>query len=58
MNVNLLAEDGPGRLEPLSGMAHLTGVVVDVGPAAGPQDPRSWSGIAEVASRAGEVGPG
>jgi hypothetical protein len=41
-------------------MAHLTGVVVDVGPAAGPQDPRSWSGITEVpgASRAGGATPG
>jgi hypothetical protein len=28
-------------------MAHLTGIPVDVRPAAGPQDPTSWSGIAE-----------
>jgi len=27
-------------------MAHLTGFVVDVAPAAGEFDPRSWSGIA------------
>ncbi|HZS36890.1 MAG TPA: molybdopterin-dependent oxidoreductase [Polyangia bacterium] len=45
VNVNLLAADGPDRLERVSGMAHLTGFVVDVRPAAGPQDPRSWSGL-------------
>lgn len=46
VNVNLLAADGPDRLERVSGMAHLTGLVVDVRPAAGPQDTTSWSGIA------------
>jgi len=45
VNVNLLAADGPERLEPLSGMAHLTGFVVSVRPASGPQDPTSWSGL-------------
>lgn len=45
VNVNLLAADGPERLERVSGMAHLTGFCVDVTPAAGPADPRSWSGI-------------
>ncbi len=45
VNVNLLAADGPGRLERVSGMAHLTGLVVDVRPAAGPQEPSSWSGL-------------
>jgi anaerobic selenocysteine-containing dehydrogenase len=45
VNVNLLAADGPDRIERLSGMAHLTGFVVDVRPAAGPQDPTSWSGL-------------
>jgi anaerobic selenocysteine-containing dehydrogenase len=45
VNVNLLAADGPTELEPLSGMAHLTGVVVDVRPAAGPRDTKDWSGI-------------
>ena len=44
VNVNLLAADGPTRLEAVSGMAHLTGFVVDVRPAAGPQA-ASWSGI-------------
>ncbi|MEI8258393.1 MAG: molybdopterin dinucleotide binding domain-containing protein, partial [Deltaproteobacteria bacterium] len=45
VNVNLLAADGPGRLERMSGMAHLTGFVVNVTRAAGPQDPGDWSGI-------------
>ena len=45
VNVNLLAADGPDAIEPLSGMANLTGFPVDVTPAAGPQDPASWSGI-------------
>ncbi|APR74990.1 Formate dehydrogenase-O, major subunit protein [Minicystis rosea] len=49
VNVNLLAADGPDRIERVSGMAHLTGFVVDVRPAAGPQDPTSWSGIAPTA---------
>ena len=48
VNVNLLAADGPGRLERVSGMAHLTGIPVDVRPAAGPLAPESWSGIAEA----------
>jgi anaerobic selenocysteine-containing dehydrogenase len=46
VNVNLLAADGPSALEPSSGMAHLTGISVDVKPAAGPRDTTSWSGIA------------
>lgn len=45
VNVNILAADGPERLERVSGMAHLTGFVVDVTPAAGEFDPRSWSGV-------------
>jgi anaerobic selenocysteine-containing dehydrogenase len=45
VNVNLLAADGPDRLERVSGMANLTGFCVDVTPAAGPLDPTSWSGI-------------
>jgi anaerobic selenocysteine-containing dehydrogenase len=45
VNVNLLAAAGVGRIEPLSGMAHLTGFVVDVTPASGPFEPGSWSGL-------------
>jgi len=48
VNVNILAADGPDKIERLSGMAHLTGIPVEVRPAAGPQDPTSWSGIAEA----------
>jgi anaerobic selenocysteine-containing dehydrogenase len=46
VNVNLLAADGPDKIERISGMAHLTGILVDVRPAAGPLAPDSWSGIA------------
>jgi formate dehydrogenase len=46
VNVNLLAADGPDRLERVSGMAHLTGIPVDVRPAAGPRATDDWSGIA------------
>lgn len=45
VNVNLLAADGPEAIEPVSGMAHLTGVPVEVTPAAGPQNPKDWSGL-------------
>jgi formate dehydrogenase len=45
VNVNLLAADGPDKLESVSGMAHLTGFVVDVKPAAGELNPSHWSGI-------------
>ena len=43
-NVNLLASDGPGSVEQLSGMAHLTGIPVEVRPAEQPVDGTSWSG--------------
>ena len=45
VNANLLAADGPTKLERLSGMAHLTGIPVEVRPAAGPLAPDSWSGM-------------
>jgi anaerobic selenocysteine-containing dehydrogenase len=45
VNVNILAADGPDRLERVSGMAHLTGITVDVRRAAGEQDGSNWSGI-------------
>jgi anaerobic selenocysteine-containing dehydrogenase len=44
VNVNLLAADGPDALEPISGMAHLTGVGVEVRPAEGAQA-STWSGM-------------
>ena len=45
VNVNLLAADGPAAVDPVSGMAHLTGIPVEVTPAAGERDPASWAGI-------------
>jgi len=45
VNVNLLSPDGPDRIEKVSGMAHLTGFLVDVKPAAGAQS-HDWSGMA------------
>ena len=53
VNVNLLAADGPERLERVSGMAQLTGIVVDVVPAAGAQDPADWSGISRARATTG-----
>lgn len=50
VNVNLLAADGPDKLERVSGMAHLTGILVEVRPAAGALNPRHWSGIGREAS--------
>lgn len=47
VNVNLLAADGPDRLERVSGMAHLTGFVVEVEKARGPKHDESWSGLSE-----------
>lgn len=47
VNVNLLAADGLDGLEPVTNMAHLTAIPVRVQPAAGPQDPQSWSGMPE-----------
>ena len=43
VNVNLLSPDGPDRIEKVSGMAHLTGFLVDVKPAAG-ERAHDWSG--------------
>ncbi len=43
-NVNLLASDGPDSVEPLSGMAHLSGIPVTLRSAAGPVNRQSWSG--------------
>ncbi len=45
VNVNLLAADGPEDIERVSGMAHLTGFVVEVKPAEGALNPDHWSGI-------------
>lgn len=45
VNVNLLATDGPEGVEPVSGMAHLTGIPVVVVTAQAPVDTGSWSGM-------------
>lgn len=45
VNVNLLAADGPDGIDRVTGMAHLTGIPVDVRKASGPIDPTSWSGL-------------
>jgi formate dehydrogenase len=46
VNVNLLAADGPDAVDPSSGMAHLTGIPIEVTPADGARDVTSWSGLA------------
>jgi anaerobic selenocysteine-containing dehydrogenase len=46
VNVNLLAADGPDAVDPSSGMAHLTGIPIEVTPARGERDVTSWSGLA------------
>lgn len=45
VNVNLLAGDGPQRLDPVSGMARLTGLTVQLRPAQGDKDESTWSGV-------------
>ena len=45
VNVNILAAGGPEALDPISGMALLTGFPVTVKKAAASQVTGSWSGI-------------
>ncbi len=45
VNVNILAADGPDKIDPVSGMANLTGFYVEVIPAKGEQAEHSWSGL-------------
>ena len=51
VNVNLLFADGVEALEPVSGMAHLTAVDVQVRPAVGARA-QSWSGLPDGAVEA------
>jgi formate dehydrogenase len=44
VNVNLLAADGPDRIDKVSGMAHLTGFNVKINKSEGIQE-HTWSGI-------------
>lgn len=46
VNVNLLAADGVDSIDCVSGMSHLTGIPVEIRPAAGPPATTDWSGIA------------
>ena len=45
VNANILAADGPENLDPISGMAHLTGILVRVEPARGPLNGDHWTGM-------------
>jgi anaerobic selenocysteine-containing dehydrogenase len=45
VNVNILAADGPSSIDPVSGMAVLTGLFVDIKRSVEPLDTGSWSGI-------------
>ncbi len=47
VNVNVLAESGPGAIEGISGMSRLTAIPVEVTPAAGPLEGSNWSGMPE-----------
>jgi len=49
VNVNILASDGPDKIDPISGMANLTGIYVDIKPAAGEIAENSWSGLEQDA---------
>ncbi len=46
VNVNILARSGAAHVDPFSGMSHLTGLPVDVRPAANARLAGNWSGIA------------
>ena len=47
VNVNILAADGPDRIEKVSGMANLTGFVVEISKSKDKQAENSWSGLKE-----------
>ena len=47
VNVNILAADGPENLEAVSGMANLTGFVVEIRKSSELQASDSWSGLPE-----------
>lgn len=49
VNVNILARSGAAHVDPFSGMSHLTGLPVDVRPAAEARLAGNWSGIGEPA---------
>jgi len=45
VNVNILADDGPDKIDPISGMANLTGIHVSIEKAPARQAEHSWSGL-------------
>jgi anaerobic selenocysteine-containing dehydrogenase len=45
VNVNILAASGPSKIDPVSGMALLTGIIVTIAKAGGSQAENSWSGM-------------
>jgi anaerobic selenocysteine-containing dehydrogenase len=45
VNVNILAASGPSKIDRVSGMALLTGILVNITKADGSQDDHSWSGL-------------
>ncbi len=45
VNVNILAADGPEKIDPISGMVHLTGIPVEIVPAQGDLKSDNWSGL-------------
>lgn len=47
VNVNILAADGPDKIEKVSGMANLTGFFVDIKASPEGQHKDSWSGLKE-----------
>ncbi len=49
VNVNILAADGVERIDPISGMANLTGIPVKIVKASGDIAPHSWSGMEQDA---------
>ncbi len=58
VNANVLAADGPENLDPVSGMAQLTGILVDVRPASGPVDGSDWTGLPAGEARPLAQSPG
>ena len=52
VNVNLLAADGPDPVEALSGVARLTGILIEVRAAPGERDAGHWSGKPPASVRA------
>ncbi len=54
VNVNILAADGPDKIEKVSGMANLTGFVVEISKSTGSQAENSWSGLKQDIWKEGE----